>query len=72
MKKLIFIILLALILISCKNKIRDVNSIGEDFSHQIINVSGGWKYQIIEFENHKYLSRSDGGIIHVESCQCKK
>jgi hypothetical protein len=28
------------------------------------------RYNIIEVDNHQYLS-NDGGILHSESCQCK-
>lgn len=28
-------------------------------------------YQIIEIDGHQYVSTSNGGILHLESCKCK-
>jgi hypothetical protein len=30
------------------------------------------RYQILEIDGHQYLANSGGGIVHLESCQCKK
>jgi hypothetical protein len=30
------------------------------------------RYQILEIDGHLYLTNSSGGIVHLESCPCKK
>lgn len=58
MKKLI--ILLTLLAVSCTASTVEV---GHD-------IPDG--FRVINFEGHRYLSRHQGGIIHLESCTCKK
>lgn len=62
---------LVILLSSCKNWKSKEQIVNEDFKFESYNIKGGWQYQVIEFENHKYISISDGGIVHAESCQCK-
>lgn len=33
---------------------------------------GGFKVRVFEYDGHFYLTRYRGGIIHSESCPCKK
>lgn len=69
MKKLIFIILFVLTLISCKNK----NEYDKNDSKRIHQIE--WHFStsiyIIEVDGHEYLCNYHGGIIHLESCPCK-
>lgn len=69
MKKILIAIGI-LALVSCSNEKGEIQEM-ENFKHQLVNIKGGWQYKIVEFENHKYLCNSNGGIIHVESCRCK-
>jgi flagellar biogenesis protein FliO len=32
---------------------------------------GRYNYQLVEVDSHQYLISGDGGIIHIESCNCK-
>ena len=34
-------------------------------------VLGGCTFTVLELEGHKYLSRYQGGIVHMESCACR-
>lgn len=68
----IYIVLFAFIVTSCSNRVSEKEAVGSNFKHKIYDVKGGWQYTTVEFEDHKYLCNSSGGIIHVESCQCKR
>jgi hypothetical protein len=35
------------------------------------SADAGGLIRSFEFEGHKYLSHYSGGVVHVESCQCK-
>ena len=49
-------------------KLKEVTIIrGEDEGIKLLS----W-YQIIEVDEHEYLVSIDGGMIHLESCRCKK
>jgi hypothetical protein len=38
----------------------------------VIDDSRNTLYEIIEVDGHEYLTSYHGGIIHLESCPCKK
>ena len=73
MKKLTLILLLFLCF-SCEDS--QVNVVSTPKSNRIkliektYMVSRG--FFIIEVDKHLYLSCSDGGVVHLESCPCKK
>lgn len=76
MKKLTLILLLFLCF-SCddsqvlsKNKIISQDSNRIKLIEKTYMVSRG--FFIIEVDKHLYLSCSDGGFTHMESCPCKK
>lgn len=37
----------------------------------IIEGSSFTLFMIVEVDGHQYLSRTDAGIVHLESCPCK-
>ena len=80
MKKLTFIIILAIALISCKQIPNNPNNVysekptetNEPTRIHIIEGNAWTYFQIIEVDGHEYLSNSNhGGIVHLESCPCK-
>lgn len=86
MKKII-VLLMCLFFVSCvissdekteetEEKIESVNVVDQTSTNaiKVIKVNGNdtrWTYEIIEFEEHRYMSTYQGGIIHLESCPCK-
>jgi hypothetical protein len=37
-----------------------------------VTILNGYRYSILHVDGHEYLSNSNGGMIHLESCPCKK
>ncbi len=64
------------ILLSCKSdasEIRKSRNREYDFERVSIVTEGGWVYQVIKYKGHEYLCNTpNGGILHTESCKCKK
>ena len=78
MKKLTFIILFVITLVSCES--RHSNSITKELSTNkeeittrihVIEGTSFTRYRILEVDGHEYLSGYEGGIVHLESCPCK-
>lgn len=69
MKKLL-LLLVAVTLCGCdiKNQHADYNC-GDVFTNVTYYAACG--VQRFDFEGHRYLSVSQGGLIHAESCHCK-
>lgn len=59
MKRILFILALAVMAGGCTNN-------SERASENLINTT----LREVEFDGHKYLQSSSGGIIHSESCPC--
>ncbi len=80
MKKLLFIaIIFAVAFVGCTPQERGVTKnvhTKDEVESRIIGIEEtiyeGSSYQIIEVDGHQYISRYSGGIVHLESCPCKK
>lgn len=75
--KIFFLLICILVLNSCDLKstesIRKSNNKEYDFERVSIVTDGGWIYQVITYKGHEYLCNTpNGGILHTESCKCKK
>ena len=82
MKKFVILLSISLLLMSCancteKNEEKNENVIDQTSTNAIKVIKVNQKctrfaYEIIEFEGHMYLSSYDCGLLHLESCPCKK
>jgi hypothetical protein len=74
MKKLlvvVFITFFVFTLFSCKYKeTQKIENVVPERIH-VIEGNGFTMYRLVEVDGHEYLSATDGGIVHLESCPCK-
>lgn len=54
---------------SCGNP--KIKQISPEIKMKILGRWLGGGYELFELDHHIYLSRINGGIIHLESCPCK-
>ena len=76
MKKIIAFLLLLVVISSCGGDSRHIQRSDFDGENNRIKSKGvvycdQYMIQIIEVDGHEYLSRPEGGFIHLESCNCK-
>lgn len=77
------LVLMVLLAIGCKPEFDETKDIPkEEIVKSDVEFTGelrglyygefkGQYYRIIEVEGHKYLTQSEGAIVHLESCKCK-
>jgi S-adenosylmethionine/arginine decarboxylase-like enzyme len=66
--RILYIILLSILFISCNEKISNTNLHSRIKKIQDITIDAKG-YYIIQVDNHQYFTNgSSGGIIHLESC----
>jgi len=68
MKKLLIVLLLCGMLGSCTKNMSSKKQSNSYLDGEI----NTWILKPFMFEDHQYLRYSNGGLIHSESCKCKK
>lgn len=72
MKKIFFILLLTISIVSCNNEPGSSNVIySEEYTYIQYIVTRDKNFIILIYDNHSYLCVPSGGCIHLESCSCK-
>jgi uncharacterized lipoprotein YajG len=72
MKKILLILSIVVLMGCCAKQPETKQNVPTPHRIHVLEGSSLTLFMIIEVDGHQYLSRGDGGIVHLESCPCKK